>query len=154
MDTAAPPKRVAAIAATFLLVACGGSCTDGKGGETRSDAAAIGDSGAANDAAETLPASLKGYELYAWDEGEVLWFTLVTGTNRMKTLAEITQKNVDMRRDDFIVINSSGWDALQGILAIVPRGTPVILASGLDGLPPLGEVSRTRIEQMLRALGV
>jgi hypothetical protein len=99
-----------------------------------------------------LPASLKGYELYAWEEGGLLWFTLITGTNRLKTLDEITRKNVD-QRDDFVHINSSGWDNLQAVLALVPRGTPVLLDGKIPGLPPLGEQSRERILQVLRALG-
>ena len=40
----------------------------------------------------------------------MVWFTLVTGTNRNKTLDEITQKNADVRQDGFVLINSSGWD--------------------------------------------
>ena len=84
--------------------------------------------------------------------GDLLWFTLITGTNRLKTLDEITRKNVD-QRDDFVHINSSGWDNLQAVLALVPRGTPVVLDGKIPGLPPLGEQSRNRILQMLRALG-
>ena len=130
-----------AVATALVLSGCGDKSEGGTG-----DAASVpADAG-------LLPASLKGYELYAWEEGGLLWFTLITGTNRLKTLDEITRKNVD-QRDDFVHINSSGWDDLQAVLALVPRGTPVALDGKIPGLPPLGEQSRDRILQMLRALG-
>ena len=50
---------------------------------------------------ENLPHSLKGYELYSWEEEGQWYFTLITGTNRTKTLEEITSK------EDFI--SESGW---------------------------------------------
>jgi len=37
----------------------------------------------------TLPKSLKGYELYSWFADGDWWFTLVAGTNRLKTKEEI-----------------------------------------------------------------
>jgi len=37
---------------------------------------------------EPLPSSMKGYELYSWQEEGQWHFTLVTGTNRNKTLSE------------------------------------------------------------------
>lgn len=37
-----------------------------------------------------LPRSLKGYELYSWREDGVWNFTLIAGTNRVKSYAEVT----------------------------------------------------------------
>jgi hypothetical protein len=128
---------------------------DGGSGDGSADASphvTTGDAASVPADAGLLPSSLKGYELYAWEEGGLLWFTLITGTNRLKTLDEISRKNV-YQRDDFVHINSSGWDNLQAVLALVPRGTPVVLDEKIPGLPPLGEQSRDRILQMLRALG-
>jgi hypothetical protein len=41
---------------------------------------------------EKLPRSFKGYELYSWEEEGQWHFTLITGTNRIKTIEEITSK--------------------------------------------------------------
>ncbi|MCK5428442.1 MAG: hypothetical protein KAI94_03170, partial [Anaerolineales bacterium] len=46
---------------------------------------------------DRYPTAVKGYELYSWYvEDEALWFyTLITGTNRLKTYNEITsQKDI------------------------------------------------------------
>jgi hypothetical protein len=37
-----------------------------------------------------LAGSMKGYELYSWQEGEVWYFSLLVGTNRLKTPDEIS----------------------------------------------------------------
>ncbi|MFC1940340.1 hypothetical protein ACFLXO_06645 [Chloroflexota bacterium] len=47
-------------------------------------------------ATDKLPHSFKGYELYSWEEDNQWHFTLITGTNRTKTMEEITLK------EDFI----------------------------------------------------
>jgi hypothetical protein len=144
-------RCVTMVAATLILAACDDSGGDGP---KSPDAAPDGAASAVQPGGEQpLPSSLKGYELYAWDEGAVVWFTLITGTNRNKTLDEITQKNVDLRQDGFVQINSSGWDDLQRILALVPRGTPVVFGPSITGLPALGGQSRSRIMQMLQAIG-
>jgi len=39
---------------------------------------------------DKLQHSMKGYELYSWGEGGHWHFTLITGTNRIKTMKEIT----------------------------------------------------------------
>jgi hypothetical protein len=129
---------VTAIAIAAALAACGDGAGDGGQPHVVS--------------AQPLPSSLKGYELYAWDEGPAPRFTLITGTNREKTLDEITRKNVDIRQDGFALINSSGWDDLQRVLALVPRGTPVVFGPSVAGLPALGAPSRGRIMQMLQAI--
>ena len=52
----------------------------------------------------TLPHSMKGYELYSWQVGDDWHFTLITGTNRLKTLEEIT-----LGED---VVTPDGWESL------------------------------------------
>ena len=144
---------VTAIAAILLLAGCDdgdGSGDAGKPADAAADTTAAANTRPGGD--QPLPSSLKGYELYAWDEGVVVWFTLVTGTNRNKTLDEVSQKHADVRQDGFVLINSSGWDDLQRILSLVPRGTPVVFGPSIAGLPALGPQSRARITQMLQAL--
>ncbi len=38
---------------------------------------------------QSLPRSMKGYELYSWKSGTAWRFTLITGTTRLTTLAEL-----------------------------------------------------------------
>ena len=59
-----------------------------------------------------LPESLKGYELYSWQEGNQWQFSLLVGTNREKTLDEI--KSIDIILPDV--------DALKSTLEKVPSG--------------------------------
>ena len=146
-----PGLRYVIVAAALILAGCDDS--DGDGGKAADAAPDSAASAVQPGGDQPLPSSLKGYELYAWDEGAVVWFTLVTGTNRNKTLDEITQKNADVRQDGFVLINSSGWDDLQRILSLVPRGTPVVFGQVITGLPALGAQSRSRIMQMLQAIG-
>ena len=56
---------------------------------------------------DKLPRSMKGYELYSWQENGQWHFTLITGTNRNKTLDEITIG------EDFI--SEAGWVAIHGV---------------------------------------
>ena len=41
-------------------------------------------------AVDKLPHSVKGYELYSWEENGQWHYTFITGTNRVKTMKEIT----------------------------------------------------------------
>jgi len=45
----------------------------------------------------TVTHSMKGYELYSWQEGEGWYFALVVGTNRIKTFDEIVAPEVRVR---------------------------------------------------------
>jgi hypothetical protein len=98
-----------------------------------------------------LPQTTKGYELWAWEEGDVLWFTLVTGTNRAKTVAEVTEKNVETIRGEHVYINRSGWDQLAQVLALVPPSSFVGMPMYLPDMPPLSDPSHARIQEMLEA---
>ncbi|MDD5039151.1 MAG: hypothetical protein PHN78_07535 [Dehalococcoidales bacterium] len=70
---------------------------------------------------DKLPHSMKGYELYSWLEDNQWHFTIITGTNRNKTLEEITSQ-VDY-------ISESGWvkahvvsvDAIKDVLSLLPQ---------------------------------
>ena len=42
----------------------------------------------------TLAGSMKGYELYSWREGERWYYSLLPGTNRIKSFAEISGEDV------------------------------------------------------------
>jgi hypothetical protein len=102
-------------------------------------------------ASSPLPATTKGYELYAWDESGALSFTLITGTNRLKTADEITT-GADAENGEWVVLHGEGLDALERVLARVPAGTNVILTS-LQGVPPLSAQGRSAVMRALADSG-
>ncbi len=65
-----------------------------------------------------LPPSLKGYELYSWHKGDDWYFTLITGTNRIKTSAEITSQESIFEEDGWVKITVIG---LQELLMVLDR---------------------------------
>lgn len=89
-----------------------------------------------------LPPSMKGYELYSWQVGEEEWnFTLVTGTNRTKTFAEIITPENSVDPEGYVKLSVSGVEDLKKLLALLPAGEQ-ILWGGMDlgGQVPDGTV--------------
>lgn len=79
---------------------------------------------------ESLPRSMKGYELYSWLVGGEWHFTLITGTNRNKTLEEITTGESYISETGLINIHCTGVEAIKNVLSKIPAGEFV---SWLDG---------------------
>ena len=73
-----------------------------------------------------LPQSMKGYELYSWNEAEQWHFTLITGTDRNKTLEEITTGESVEREDGWVNLHVVGAGAVKALLARMPKGESVI----------------------------
>ena len=73
----------------------------------------------------TLPDMGKGYELYSWQVDEDWCFTLIAGTNRSKSFAEITstQNSLD---ESFIKITVTSMDDLETLLKRLPQGIDLI----------------------------
>jgi hypothetical protein len=90
-------------------------------------------------AVEKLPGSMKGYELYSWSDDNQWHFTLITGTNRNKTLEEITTGDDYISEDGWVKIQVVGVGALKTVLSKIPRGESVfwpggsVLASATQG---------------------
>jgi hypothetical protein len=80
-----------------------------------------------NVAGQPLPHSPKGYELYSWyeaDEGN--WtYTLVTGTNRLKTLEEVRTRTNVVRPDGWARITAEGEGPLKAELRRLPEGEQI-----------------------------
>ncbi len=87
--------------------------------------------------------SMKGYELYSWQEGDQWVFSLLPGTNRLKTLEEI--KSSDTRLP--------GAEALIARLQKIPAGQYVTWSSGETLAFPPDEMMR-QIEQVCRDQGL
>jgi hypothetical protein len=85
----------------------------------------------AGSAADGLPHSMKGYELYSWPEGENWYFTLVTGTNRNKTLEEIVSPESVVSADGWVHLRVTGVAAINAVLGRLPRDESVIWLAGL-----------------------
>ena len=89
--------------------------------------------------ATSIPRSMKGYELYSWYvEEEDAWdYTLVTGTNRVKSYAELSTPESVITRDEWVKITVRGMDALKSVLDLLPEGETITwLGPGrLEGAP-------------------
>jgi hypothetical protein len=76
--------------------------------------------GAASEPTVTpFPESMKGYELYSWQDGNQWYFSLLVGTNREKTLDEIKGTKTLLR----------GVDALTSALEQMPAGQYITWSS-------------------------
>jgi len=76
-------------------------------------------------AVDKLPHSMKGYELYSWDEGDQWHFTLITGTNRIKTIEEITSDEDFISEIGWVNIHVVGVGAIKDVLIKLPQGESV-----------------------------
>ena len=74
---------------------------------------------------EKLPGSFKGYELYSWEEEGQWHFTLITGTDRTKTIEEITSKEDFISETGWVKIQVVGGDAIKDVLSRLPEGESV-----------------------------
>jgi hypothetical protein len=77
------------------------------------------------DSVAKLPRSMKGYELYSWLENSQWHFTLITGTNRNKTLEEITSELDFISEAGWVKVSVAGADALKAALNKLPPGESV-----------------------------
>ena len=74
---------------------------------------------------DELPRSFKGYELYSWSEDGQWHFTLITGTNRLKTIEEITSEGDSISETGWVKIQVVGPDAIKDVLSKLPQGESV-----------------------------
>ena len=98
-----------------------------------------------------LPESLKGYELYVWQDGDELTFVVVTGTNREKTLEEIQaveRRPLSSTYDGYVSQRGVGLEELKYMVCKVPASATLVEVS-LAGLPALDAALRTEVERVL-----
>jgi hypothetical protein len=81
-------------------------------------------------AGTTLPASLKGYELYSWFGEEGWQFTLITGTNRIKSVEEIILADDVVDHDGWVRITASGVQELKSALDKLPGSQEIFWVDG------------------------
>jgi hypothetical protein len=70
-----------------------------------------------------LPPSGKGYELYSWpaEQGDEWRFTLITGTNRLKTYEEIVSGKDVASKSGWVQVSVEGTESLKALLGQLPR---------------------------------
>jgi hypothetical protein len=79
---------------------------------------------------DSLPHSMKGYELYSWRADNQWHFTLVTGTNRNKTLDEIISEDDFISEAGWVNIHMVGVDAVKTALGKLPQNESVFWLAG------------------------
>jgi hypothetical protein len=80
---------------------------------------------------DTLPSSMKGYELYSWEEAGQWHFTLITGTNRNKFLEEIISAEDIISEVGWIKIHVVGVSEIKSVLAKLPENENIFWSAGL-----------------------
>jgi len=76
-----------------------------------------------------LPHSMKGYELYSWSANNQWYFTLITGTNRLKSLEEIISNENIVTLDGWVRISAQGVDSIQKVLSGLPQHEEIFWVS-------------------------
>jgi hypothetical protein len=85
---------------------------------------------------DKLPSSFKGYELYSWLMGSQWHFTLITGTNRNKTLEEVISEGDYVSESGWVKIHVSGLYEIQEALNRLPENEAVYWCDGLRLIHP------------------
>jgi hypothetical protein len=83
-----------------------------------------------------------GYELYSWQEEGQWHFTLITGTNRIKTIEEITSKEDFISETGWVKIQVVGADAIKDVLSRLPEGESVFWCDELH----IGQSTETDLQ--------
>lgn len=91
---------------------------------------------------EKLPRSFKGYELYSWLEDGQWHFTLISGTNRKKTMEEITSGEDYISETGGVKIHVVGADAIKEVLSRVPQNESLIWCDELH----IGQATDTDLQ--------
>jgi len=80
---------------------------------------------------DKLPNSMKGYELYSWPEDSQWHFTLITGTDRNKTVEEITSNDDFISEAGWVHMQMVGVDAIETVLSKLPQNEEVFWLAGM-----------------------
>jgi hypothetical protein len=80
---------------------------------------------------DVLPQSVKGFELYSWMENGRWLFTLLTGTDRNKTLDEIVSGGNFISETGWLKIQGAGIDEIETALDKLPPGASVFWLTGM-----------------------
>ncbi|MDD5287602.1 MAG: hypothetical protein PHY28_00600 [Dehalococcoidales bacterium] len=87
-------------------------------------------------AVDKLPHAMKGYELYSWLQDNKWHFTLITGTNRNKTLEEIISNEDFISEAGWVHIHVTGVDTIKAVLSKLPQDEYVSWSAGTRSEQP------------------
>lgn len=88
--------------------------------------------------------AMKGFELYSWREGDTWMFSLVEGTNRLKTSAEIKSD----------VSRMAGVGRAREVLERLPPGETVSWGHSFEDFELPSRADVETLEQAARSRGV
>ncbi|MFC1956151.1 hypothetical protein ACFLWZ_06500 [Chloroflexota bacterium] len=91
---------------------------------------------------DKLPHSMKGYELYSWEEDNQWYFTLITGTNSTKTMEEISSNEDYISETGWVRIQVVGADAIKDVLSRLPQSESIFWCDELH----IGQTTETDLE--------
>ena len=91
---------------------------------------------------DKLPRSFKGYELYSWQEDGQWHYTLITGTNRTKTMEEVTSRENLISDTGWVKIHVVGEEAIKAVLSRLYQGESVFWCDELH----IGGATETELE--------
>lgn len=111
---------------------------------------------------QPLPRATKGYELYSWHVNRDWYFSVLTGTNRVKSYDEITSGE-NVIGDAWVKVTVQGMYDLLATLDQLPPGTHLVwtgpralkgqgVAPGDLALP--SRATRSQVEDRCRELGI
>ena len=78
------------------------------------------------EAVDELPHSMKGYELYSWLEDGQWHFTLITGTNRNKTVEEVCSREDVISETGWVRVQVIGVNAIRAVLSKLQQGEEIL----------------------------
>jgi hypothetical protein len=79
---------------------------------------------------DKLPGSMKGYELYSWTNNSCWNFTLITSTNRNKTLDEIVLGEDYISEAGWVKIRKTSVDEVKIIFSKLPQNESIFWLAG------------------------
>jgi hypothetical protein len=82
----------------------------------------------------------KGYEMYSWVENTTRYYTIITGTNRLKTFQEIHFSSPNIQSNEWLKVTVTSKDSLPRHFNLLPNQS-VILWYGKSR--PFGDISFT-----------
>ena len=106
---------------------------------------------------------MKGYELYSWQAKDQWHFTLMTGTNRVKSYEEITSNESISTTGGLTKISAQNVDGIKSILGRLPQHEEIVwvgeqqlqqagIQTGRITLPPREIIDD--IKEYIRQLGL
>lgn len=80
-----------------------------------------------------LPHAAKGYDLFSWLQNGEWNFTLISGTNRSKTAAEVMSPTDTVTADGWVQVHVVGVDAVSALLGRIQSNESIGWYSGVWG---------------------